>query len=116
MARPIITPPKPAFIEPLYKAGVKGGCLVSGSLKDASGQGVGEIVFTPENSGEWRGTYYAVDRIRVTTANDGSFSVQLVPSSILGRYRVRAKDKGIKLMIEVPETDRAKFHDLIVEG
>jgi hypothetical protein len=90
-------------------------CRVTGVIKSADGAAARrKIRFVPDSSG-WFGTEYVTsDPVEVRTEEDGTFAVLLVPSSVVGRYKVIIGDSVIYIV--VPEEPQAKLDSLLTGG
>lgn len=91
-------------------------CTVRGRLIDANQTPLtGKIVFVPNRiSTPTPGTVVLRRPIQVDLGGDGSFTIQLTPSTEVGQYTVRTP--AGTLVIDVPDAPSARFDDLMVRS
>jgi len=91
-------------------------CRVSGTIKAVSGTATKRrLIFRPEHAGVMPGEgYVAQDDVILTTEADGTFVVALVPSAVVGTYKVIIGEASHK--IKVPTAQQAKLEDLLQEA
>ncbi len=88
------------------------GCRVFGEHVDAQGLPVGvDITVYPDHAGVYKRKLYSSTAIVVTPDVDGSFSVVLPPSTVMGKYTAVAGTDRYKF--EVPDKDEIHIAELI---
>lgn len=90
-------------------------CTVRGRLVGANQAPLlGKVVFVPNRiSTPTPGTVMLRQPIQVDLGGDGSFTIQLTPSTEVGQYTVRTPAGA--LVIEVPDAPSARFDDILVQ-
>lgn len=88
------------------------GCLITGTIFNGLIPFSGRLDIQSERSGFYHGRFYPGTKYSIRIRN-GTFSMRMVPSSILGDYLISSSPPGINMIIAVPDNSQANIEDII---
>jgi hypothetical protein len=99
---------------PFKRHMVNNGCLLTGQLLHGNRQPITDsLQLVPEHGGVYKGTIYSGERIFVTPAQDGTFSVTLAPSIVMGIWTLKAPT-GEEYQLNIPDKASARLDETVV--